>query len=554
MRTLLPARPRRRRRPDRRGEPCPRPSASRPATSRVDNNIIRHGGRIFPCAVGVWIGHSGDNQVTHNDIADFYYTGISVGWRWGYADSLAKRNIIDFNHIHHLGWGVLSDMGGIYTLGPSEGTVVSNNVIHDVYSYAYGGWGLYNDEGSTGIVMENNLVYNTKTGGFHQHYGKENVIRNNIFVFSMHHQLQAHPRRGAPLVHLREQHRLLGDRPAAGGSLDQDHDQHGQQLLLEHGRPAGRRSPADRSTSGGSSRSTTSTRSSPIRCSSMPRTCDFRLKPDSPALKLGFKPFDYTQAGVYGDPAWVAKANEVTYPPLEWPPEPPPLAINDDFEKTAVGQPPQGAEVHVENKGDSIAVTDETAASGKHSLKITDAPGPAKRVEPAPGLLSQPRHRHDPLRVRPADRARCLDQPRVAGLANTRTASARASPIVGDALQVGRQDAPAPASGQMGPLRNHRRPGPEEHRHLDLTVTLPGEPPKVFKALKNGSSTFEKLTWLGFTSNATDKSSLLPGQPGDHESAVRPVCSVRRITGKMPVIRHGQRAMLRRCHYERPCH
>lgn len=50
---------------------------------------------------------------------------------------------------------------------------------------------------------------------------------------------------------------------------------------------------------------------------------DFRLRPESPALKLGFKPFDYDQAGVYGDPAWIEKANAVTYPPLELPPEPP---------------------------------------------------------------------------------------------------------------------------------------------------------------------------------------------------------------------------------------
>ena len=159
--------------------------------NRIENCTIRHGGRIFPTAVGIWIGQSSDNVVTHNDIFDLLYTGISAGWTWGYGPSRAQRNRIEANRIHRIGQGLLCDMGGIYTLGNAEGTVVRGNVIHDVAGRTYGGWGLYADEGTTGVVYEHNLVSDTTSGGFHQHYGRDNVVRHNVFVNARDWQVQA---------------------------------------------------------------------------------------------------------------------------------------------------------------------------------------------------------------------------------------------------------------------------------------------------------------------------------------------------------------------------
>ncbi len=148
----------------------------------IADNEILHYGEKYPSAVGILLMNAEGCYIGHNHIFDGWYTGISVGWQWGYQRSVSRDNIIEFNHIHRIGQGLLSDMGGIYTLGVSPGTIIRNNLIHDVESNKYGGWGIYNDEGSTHILIENNIVYNTKYAAYNIHYAKELTVRNNIFA------------------------------------------------------------------------------------------------------------------------------------------------------------------------------------------------------------------------------------------------------------------------------------------------------------------------------------------------------------------------------------
>lgn len=151
--------------------------------NQIIGNHIHHCGRVFHSAVGVLCGHSSNNNISHNHIHHLHYTGISCGWMWGYDENNLGNNRIENNHIHHIGTGILSDMGGIYLLGVQPGTVVRGNVIHNIEKANYGGWAIYTDEGSSHIIIENNICYFMASTGFFQHYGRENIVRNNIFAF-----------------------------------------------------------------------------------------------------------------------------------------------------------------------------------------------------------------------------------------------------------------------------------------------------------------------------------------------------------------------------------
>ncbi|HWI56294.1 MAG TPA: right-handed parallel beta-helix repeat-containing protein, partial [Bacillota bacterium] len=104
----------------------------------ITDNHLHHYGEAYPSAVGILLMNAEGTTVAHNHVHHGYYTGVSVGWVWGYQRSISRDNLIEFNHIHDIGQGLLSDMGGIYTLGVSPGTILRNNLIHDVEANQYG--------------------------------------------------------------------------------------------------------------------------------------------------------------------------------------------------------------------------------------------------------------------------------------------------------------------------------------------------------------------------------------------------------------------------------
>jgi len=168
------------------GEPT-EPEQASGLTSRVvcEDSTFDHCGVLCYGAVGIWIGIAEEVRVRHNELRNLPYSGISLGWIWNARRSPSQGHVIERNHIHHV-MQMLSDGGGIYTLGRQPDSFLRHNLIHHVPVNAgrAGSNGFFVDQGSTAMVFEGNVVHSIDRSPIRFHKAGENTLRENVLATS----------------------------------------------------------------------------------------------------------------------------------------------------------------------------------------------------------------------------------------------------------------------------------------------------------------------------------------------------------------------------------
>lgn len=148
----------------------------------IQNCLIERCGAQFHGAVGIWVGLAKDTRIIGNEVRHLPYTGISVGWMWNAEPTPCGGNMVEGNHIHHI-MQLLSDGGGIYTLGRQTGTVLRDNLIHDVPLNAGRAEsnGMFLDEGSSEFLIDGNVIHSTDRSPLRFHKASNITVRGNLW-------------------------------------------------------------------------------------------------------------------------------------------------------------------------------------------------------------------------------------------------------------------------------------------------------------------------------------------------------------------------------------
>ena len=140
-----------------------------------ENNYIRRIGQEYEDAAAIWVGYARNTTISHNEIDNVPWSGVSIGWGWG-AQSYATNNVVSGNFVGKIGQ-ILQDCGSIYTLGPQPGSRQVRNYLRDSCDN-----GFYWDEGTSYHSAVDNVVDNTAIAWLKIH--PSGGAENNVFNFA----------------------------------------------------------------------------------------------------------------------------------------------------------------------------------------------------------------------------------------------------------------------------------------------------------------------------------------------------------------------------------
>jgi len=267
----------------------------------VADNEIAHCGRFTPEAVGVFVGDNANNKIIHNHIHDMFLSGISVGSVQNVDDPAeATNNVVEYNHVHDIGHGMFLDLSAIYTC-KTPASRIRYNVVHDVNGRGTGcGLGIGHDEGSCNMLIEKNLVYRCQAPWGFSYESRDITVQNNILACGTQKQLIGYS--GEYPHQFTFRHNLVYyTQGELGSSFTRSQSRFDYNLYCRSGDGPvmfGDKTFAQWQTTGQDSHSVVA---DPLFVD--PAHGDFRLRPGSPAAKIGFEQWDFSTVGPRCDPA-----------------------------------------------------------------------------------------------------------------------------------------------------------------------------------------------------------------------------------------------------------
>lgn len=285
-----------------------------PVFNNVTDNTIHHIGLVDTYAAGVFLGLGNWNRIAHNDIHDVPHHAINLG------NSRYGRNYIEYNKIRRP-CVVTNDTAAIncwHEMPPEiepPGHVIRYNSIADADgrddSVKHGlAMGIYLDNWSSNCIVAGNIIINRGIGILVK--GHNNIVENNIVVNSGDHHFWACDHccydeyavvvsknifyddldTSSPFFKLAERDHLCKVLLQCDNNLffkkGDDDPLIAKDVRFSEWPPVG----------GGDEDAydANSIAADPLFVDA--DNGDYRLKPDSPALKLGFQPIDISRIGV----------------------------------------------------------------------------------------------------------------------------------------------------------------------------------------------------------------------------------------------------------------